>query len=104
MVQQDECARLKRRTHLSEVDAGPEVGFTLSAAQTSASEECSDRAGVFSVRGSSACPGSRDQARASKEVGPQDRSGPVSELQLLHPPVRQKHFNAFATLGQQQTG
>lgn len=35
VIQQDKCAYLKRRTHLSEVDAGLEVRFTLLAQHTS---------------------------------------------------------------------
>lgn len=104
VIQQDECAYSKRRIHRSEADAGLEVRFTLLAQHTSAPEECSDSVGVFSVRGSSPCGRGRDQAHASQEVSPQDCSGPVSKLQLLHAPVSQKHFNTSATLRQQQTG
>lgn len=104
VIQQDECAYLKRRTHLSEVDAGLEVRFPLLAQHASVPEEDCDSVGVFSVRRGSPCARGRDQAHAPQEVSPQDGSGLVSKLQLLHPPVSQKHFNTFATLRQQQTG
>lgn len=41
IIQQDKCARSKRRTHLSEVDAGREVRFMLLAEWTSFPGECS---------------------------------------------------------------
>lgn len=78
IIQQDECARLKERTYLREVDAGLEVRFGLLAERTTSPDEYSDCAVVFSVRGSLPGPRGRDQAHASEEVGPQDCSGPVS--------------------------
>lgn len=51
VIQQDECAYSKRRTHRSEADAGLEVRFTLLAQHTSAPEEYSDTVRVCSQSG-----------------------------------------------------